>query len=78
VIDGERSLIEIEGLREDESVTSGIATNESRVSTRSDFEGKKGSPTENCEGKFVGIGYGFSIGLVFAMSRVLYLLVGGL
>ena len=38
---GERFSAAIEGLREDESLTSDIATDESRVNTRSDLEGKK-------------------------------------
>lgn len=70
-IEGERSLIEIERLREDESLTSDIATNESRVNTRSGLEGKKSR-------NLWGIEYGSSIDFVFRMSQVLYLLVGGL
>ena len=51
---GEGSSIEIEGLREDESLTSGIATNEIRVNMRSGLEGKKSSPTGNCDRKVCG------------------------
>jgi hypothetical protein len=76
-IAGERSLIEMEGLREDESLTSDIATNESRVNTRSGLKGKKSSPTGNCDRNFCGIEYDSSIDFVFGMSQVLYLLIGG-